>query len=82
VIYNSHLNGSSKLIGPSTLSGKHNQGMRATAHLDCKYILQGIQYGFHIGSFSISSHPSESNMQSMQEYPEVINEYVQKELPG
>ena len=49
-----------------------------------KNILQGIQYGFHIGAFSIKlTDPlkaAKSNVHSTQKHPEVIDEYVQKEL--
>ena len=48
------------------------------------YILQGIQYGFHIGTFTakvtVPLEAARSNMHSTKNHPEVIDEYVQQEL--
>jgi len=45
------------------------------------YIIQGIQYGFHIGAkspaFLVSTN---KNMSSAQQHPEIIDDYQKKEI--
>lgn len=46
-----------------------------------RYITEGIQYGFHIGMQATSGlHPAGSNMLSAKNNPQVIDDYLQKEL--
>jgi len=45
------------------------------------YILRGIKKGFHIGiNPAILLKPATKNMLSAQQHPEVIDDYLQKEL--
>ena len=45
------------------------------------YILRGIENGFHIGiNPAVSLKPATRNMQSASQHPEVIDDYLQKEL--
>ena len=45
------------------------------------YILRGIQHGFHIGiNASVALTSAIKNMSTAHQHPEVIDEYLQKEL--
>ena len=77
----------SRLANVSTPLNIKSWGNYLATHPDkdfCKYILEGIQYGFHIGTHSAKfTEPiksAKSNMHSTQIHPEIIDEYVQKEI--